>query len=213
MNANSDTLQTTVDGAVSRRVALRGLGGAAVAALAIGLPNRISAHAQHASVSPLLAPDFGADPAAIIEAYLAAVNAGDLEGILALYADDAFHIALPSPDGSAGVCVGKDQVRMWYEQSVANGDRVEVAAGTLAVAGNQATFGVLLSSEPWRQLGVEALEADSEVVVIDGRIMTHVVLLTPVSVRRLQSASGAAIHAPIAGDAWASTQQFPGRPH
>ncbi len=73
-------------------------------------------------------------------------------------------------------------------------ERVEVVDGTLAVDGNQATFVARLSSEPWDKLGVEALEATSEIVVIDGRIMTHVVLLTPESVRQLQAAGGTTSH-------------------
>jgi hypothetical protein len=80
---------------------------------------------------------------------------------------------------------------MWYEQSLAHGERVELEDGTLAVDGNQASFVVRLTSEPWSKLGVEALEAHSEVVVVDGRIMTHVVLLTPESVRTLQAARDA----------------------
>jgi hypothetical protein len=90
---------------------------------------------------------------------------------------------------------------MWYEQSVANRDRIEVEDDTLAVDGNQATFLARLSSAPWRTLGLEALDATSQIVVIDGRIMTHVVLLTPDAVRRLQSARAAAVLAPVAGDA------------
>jgi hypothetical protein len=133
----------------------------------------------------------GDDPASVVEAYIAAANAGDLEAILALYDDDAFHIALPSPDGSAGVCVGKEQFTMWYEQSLANQDRVELEDGSLAVAGNQATYLTQIRSEPWSTLGLEALEAKADLVVIDGRIMTHVVSLTPESVRQLQAARNA----------------------
>lgn len=188
MNEITSDLRTTGIHEVSRRAALRGLGGAGLAALAIGIPRQIAGDHSHASAKAQSAPMTSNDPAAVIEAYVAAVNAGDLEGVLALYDDDAYHIALPSPDGSAGVCIGKAQFRMWYEQSVANTDRVEVASDSLAVDGNQATFMAHLSSEPWRQLGVERLEAHSEIVVIDGRIMTHVVLLTPESARQLAAA-------------------------
>jgi ketosteroid isomerase-like protein len=132
------------------------------------------------------------DPAALIKDYVAAVNAGDLEAILALYNDDAFHIMLPSVDGSAGVCVGKEQFRMWYEMSLANGERMTVDDDTIAIDGNQATFVSRLTSEPWSKLGVETLEATSEIVVIDGRIATHVVALTPESVRALQAAEAKA---------------------
>jgi hypothetical protein len=79
---------------------------------------------------------------------------------------------------------------MWYEQSLANRDRVELEDGTLAVDGNQASFVTQITSEPWRKLGLGALTAQSDLVVIDGRIMTHVVSLTPDSVRQLQAARG-----------------------
>ena len=184
---------TALTNNVSRRTALRGLGGAGLAtALAWGTTSRINAHGDHQMTTVQFAPSSDADPASVIEAYITAANAGDLEAILALYDDDAFHIALPSPDGSAGVCVGKEQFTMWYEQSLANEERVELEDGSLAVDGNQASFVTRISSEPWRKLGVEELEAHSEVVVVDGRIMTHVVLLTPESVRTLQAARDAA---------------------
>ena len=138
------------------------------------------------------------DPAAVVEAYAAAVNAGDLEGILALYANDAVHIALPTPDGSAGVCLGKEQFRLFYEQSVANRDRLAVVEDTLTVTGDRVTFVARLASDPWRKLGLESLEANVEAIVVDGRFTTHVVMLTPGSVRALLSALGT-IPTPPAG--------------
>jgi hypothetical protein len=178
---------------LSRRTALRGLGGAGLAAaLAASTTSRVAAHTDHGIAPVRFAPSSDEDPAAVIAAYIAAANSGDLEDILALYADDAFHIHLPSADGSPGVCVGKDQFRMWYEQSLAHGERVALEEGSVAVDGNQASFRVSISSEPWSKLGLEALEAQSEMVVIDGRIATHVVLLTPDSVRQLQAARDAA---------------------
>ena len=190
---NDDLRTTTLTTGLSRRTALRGLGGAGLAtALAIGTAGRLSAHGDHQMTTAQFAPSSDDDPAAVIEAYIAAANSGDLEAILALYADDAFHIHLPSADGSPGVCVGKDQFRMWYEQSLAHGERVALEEGTVAVDGNQASFLVQITSEPWSKLGLAALAAQSEMVVIDGRIATHVVLLTPESVRQLQAARGAA---------------------
>src|SRR5215208_499595 len=138
---------TAITHSVSRRTALRSLGGAGLAtALALGLPGRVGASS-------------GDDPAAVIEDYIAAVNAGDLEAILDLYADDAVHIFLPTADGSAGVCLGKANFSMWYEQSLANGDRLALQDGALAVDGNQAAYIARITSEPWSKLGVAALEA------------------------------------------------------
>jgi hypothetical protein len=193
MDATNDDLRTTtVTPCVSRRTALRGLGGGGLAAaLAFGAPIRTDASSDDRIARALFGPVASDDPGAVIDSYIAAVNAGDLEAILDLYADDAVHIFLPTPDGSAGVCLGKEQFRMWYEQSLANRDRVELEDGTLAIDGNQATYLTRISSEPWRTLGLESLEAKADLVVIDGRIMTHLVTLTPDSVRQLQAARGA----------------------
>jgi ketosteroid isomerase-like protein len=176
---------------VSRRTALRGLSGGLAAALAFAAPIRVGASSEDRNAHALFGAVASDDPARVIEAYLAAVNAGDLEAILDLYADNAVHIFLPTPDGSAGVCLGKEQFRMWYEQSLANGDRVELEDGTLAIDGNQATFLTQISSEPWSKLGLDALTAKADLVVIDGRIMTLLVTLSPESVRQLQAARGA----------------------
>ncbi len=153
---------------------------------------RRSARADHVRPVP------NNDPAAVVEAYAAAVNAGDLAAILALYADDAVHIALPTADGSAGVCLGKAQFRLWYQQSLANGERLEVVEDSLTVAGDRVTFLARLTSDPWRKLGLGSLEANVEAVVVDGRFTTHVVMLTPGSVRELLTALGT-IPTPPAG--------------
>jgi ketosteroid isomerase-like protein len=228
MNTIMDTCRTTTSvGAVSRRMVFRRLGGAGVAALALGVPDWARASSDDRIAAALFGSTPSDDPAAVIATYVAAVNAGDLEGILALYDDDAVHIFLPTPDGSAGVCLGKDQFRLWYEQSVANGDRVEVEDGTLAVDGNQAAFVVHITSDPWTKLGLQALEANAEMVLIDGRIMTHVVDLTPESVRQLQAARSNVMDATTGstanplmtlsqtGDGWAPppSQARPGQPY
>lgn len=185
-------------GAVARRLPSAFAPLLLVAALLAAVP--LAARADHAQPVP-------SGPAAVVEDYVAAVNAGDLEAILALYADDAVHVALPAAEGS-GVCVGKAQFGLWYAQSVADRDRVEVVDGTLAVAGDRVTFLARLTSEPWRALGIEQLEANAEAVIEGGRITTHVVMLTPGSARALLSARGAIPGAP-AGDAPEAVQ----RPH
>lgn len=98
---------------------------------------------------------------------------------------------------------------MWYEQSLANRDQVELEAGTLAVDGNQAACVLRMTSAPWTQLGLAALEAHTELVLVDGRIMTHVAVLTPEAVRALQAARDGS------GSAWAVPpwQAQPGQPY
>ena len=126
----------------------------------------------------------------VITAYLHAMNAHDLEGILGLYAEDAVHVALPTPDGSAGVCTGKSQFRMWYEQAIANGDHLELVDRSLKVQDGRATFTVRITRTPWTELGLWQLEASVEAVVVDGLIQTHIVMLSPGGVRSLLAAQG-----------------------
>lgn len=178
---------------ISRRSALKGIGATGIATVLTGiaLSGRLGpvASATH---------DPQADPAAVIAAYVASVNAGDLAGILSSYTDDAIHVALPTPDGSAGVCRGKSEFRIFYEQAIANGDRIELVKDSLTVAGDRVTFRVRTTSGPWTALKLGALEADSEAIVVDGCITTHVVMLTPEAVRQLLVAQG------VASDAAAS---------
>src|ERR671912_1599001 len=76
MNAINDDLRTTVVGsAVSRRAALLGLGGAGLAALAVGLPSRVGAHGDHQMTTAQFAPTSDDDPESVVEAYIAAANA------------------------------------------------------------------------------------------------------------------------------------------
>ena len=184
-----------LNNALSRRTALRGLGGAGLA-VAVGLAAGRATAVVGASQADSAA---GADPAAVITAYVAAANAHKLDGILSFYADDAVHVFLPTPDGSAGVCQGKDQFRMWYEQSIKDGDLIELVADSVKVDGGRATFAVRIASGPWQALGLETLEATEEAVIEDGRITSHVVMLTPDSVRKLLVARGTIPGAPAEG--------------
>ncbi len=57
------------------------------------------------------------DPVAVIQAFDAAWNAGDLETAMACFADDAVVTQLPAPpDG--GVYRGKEQIRRWAEPQI-----------------------------------------------------------------------------------------------
>ncbi len=181
--------------AVSRRTALRGLGGASLAALAIAVPGRVGASDGDRIANALFAPVSRDDPAAVIKDYVAAVNAGDLDGILALYADDAVHIFLPTADARPG--------SVWARTSSACGTS---RAWPTATRSNSRTAPSPLTatrprSSPTSRVnhgpssGWRRWKPDTEMVLIDGRIMTHVVVLTPESVRKLQAARGSAMDA------------------
>src|SRR4051812_31551405 len=102
---NGDHRTAVAGSIVSRRATLRGLGGAGLAAIAMAIPGRAGASDGDRIANALFAPVSSDDPAALIKDYVAAVNAGNLDGILDLYDDKAVHIFLPTADGSAGVCL------------------------------------------------------------------------------------------------------------
>lgn len=74
-------------------------------------------------------------PEAVVHAYLAALNAGDLESIVALYADDA---TLEDPVGSAPVA-GREAIRAFYARSLAVPLEVGLE-GPVRVAGRECAF-------------------------------------------------------------------------
>lgn len=74
-------------------------------------------------------------PEAVVHAYVRALNAGDLEAIVALYADDA---TVEDPVGSAPVA-GREAIRAFYARSVAV--PLEVALeGPVRAAGRECAF-------------------------------------------------------------------------
>lgn len=83
------------------------------------------------------------DPAAMtaaVHAYVAALNAGNLEAIVALYADDA---SVEDPVGSPPK-LGLTEIRAFYARSTANA--LEVALdGEVRVAGNECAFAFSVS--------------------------------------------------------------------
>jgi hypothetical protein len=145
------------------------------------MPGVVGARATHAQTS---------DPAAVVEAYIAAANAHGVDAVLAVYAPDAVHVVMPPPPNSSGIYVGHDQIRTFYEGTVANNDHLEVVAGTLRVEGNTVTYVKRVGSDPWRKLGLETLDLNIYAVVKDGKFTTYIAMMTPESVARLFAALG-----------------------
>jgi steroid delta-isomerase len=74
-------------------------------------------------------------PHAVVQAYMDALNAGDLEAIVALYADDA---TVEDPVGSAPVA-GREAIRAFYARSLATPLQVRLE-GPVRVAGRECAF-------------------------------------------------------------------------
>jgi hypothetical protein len=171
----------------SRRAALRRLGSGGIAALLV------SRHLAplDSLATPDLAANAGTDPAAIVEQYLTATNAHDINAVLALYAEDAAHVVMPPPPGHpTGVYVGREQISTFYEPTATTHDHLEVVAGTLQVRGNTVTYVKRVASDPWRKLGIDALDLNIYAVVAQGQFVTYIAMMTPQSVVRLFGALG-----------------------
>lgn len=74
-------------------------------------------------------------PAAVVEAYIRALNAGDLEAIVALYAEEG---SVEDPVGSAPL-VGRPAIRAFYARSLATPLEVRLE-GPVRVAGQECAF-------------------------------------------------------------------------
>jgi hypothetical protein len=110
------------------------------------------------------------DPLAVVNAYIAALNAHDFDAALALFAEGAVVRVVPAPRGSAhaGVFAGEDQIRLYLHRHVFPSVHVEV--GSFHILGDKATCTAQVSDDSLRARGVAPVEARIEVVVAGGKI-------------------------------------------
>jgi uncharacterized protein (TIGR02246 family) len=149
-----------------------------VAVLAVWLASAAGAAAQ------------ATDPAAVAIAFETALNAGDADALLALFADDAVITTQTT------TAAGREQVRAFLRGLVAARFRVESVADR-RVAGATETHTALVSTEDWKRLGIAPLEATAEVVVRDGKIASFAVTYTPASLAKLRAATARAAPAQL----------------
>jgi ketosteroid isomerase-like protein len=119
-----------------------------------------------------------------VTGFEAALNAGDVEGTLARFADNAVITA------STTTATGREQVRAFLAALVAQGFRVESVRGR-KVEGDKETHTALVSTSDWKRMGIAPLEAIGEATVQGNRITSFAVTYTPESVAKLQAAARA----------------------
>jgi ketosteroid isomerase-like protein len=137
------------------------------------------------TAAPTAAPT-EATSAAIVMDMVDRLNAGDVEGSLAYFADDATGYLMGLPPTGIEIWKGKDQFRQVWEDSVANHFQWEVAITD--THGHE----VHLKSKTWhdftRQLGVAPLEYVDIYEIKDGKILTYGSWLTEESLNRFKPA-------------------------
>ena len=106
------------------------------------------------------------DPVAVVKAFDAASNAGDLERLMALFTDDAV-----VRDRLGEVHTGKQQIREWYQPQMGH---FHVASRNHRVTGNTVTWEATLTGDMVRQMGSDAIEDTAEAIVQGGKITSFV---------------------------------------
>lgn len=116
------------------------------------------------------------DPLAIVNSWLEALNAGDVDAALSYLADDA-------QITSDQVYTGKEEIRGWYEAQVgANG------VSTLSdcqVDGETVTCISSYTDDGLQAMGVDFLEGELVLVVRDGKIQSYTFTMSPESLAKL----------------------------
>ena len=106
-----------------------------------------------------------------VEEMIARLNAGDVEGSLAYFADDAVTYIIGLPPTGMEVYAGKEQIRTLYEDSAANNFQWETEIAS--VDRNIATVKAKTWHDFTRMLEVAPLEYTDVYEVVDGKITTY----------------------------------------
>jgi ketosteroid isomerase-like protein len=103
------------------------------------------------------------DPVVVVKALDAACNAGDLERVVALFADDA---VLKDPLASR-FHAGQQQIREWFRPQL---QQCHVTSTNHQVTGDSVTWEGTVSADMLRQRGIASLDEMAEAVVRGGKI-------------------------------------------
>jgi ketosteroid isomerase-like protein len=116
------------------------------------------------------------DPLAIVNSWLEAINAGDVDAALSHLADDA-------QITSDRVYTGKEEIRGWYERQVAaNGTST---LSDCQVDGETVTCTSVYTDDGLHAMGVDSLEGELVLVVSDGKIQSYTFTMSPESLAKL----------------------------
>jgi ketosteroid isomerase-like protein len=129
------------------------------------------------------------DPVAVVTALYEAVNAGDIEAALALYAEDSvMYMPVPPPD-MPDTYTGKEEIRGWIENEVARNTKY-VLLGT-QVDGTTVIATTSVADDVLRSFGLTSLEQNDEFSIQDGKITARTHVFTEESLATLAAAAAA----------------------
>lgn len=121
---------------------------------------------------------------ALVRQWHDALHSGDVDGALALVADDITVQLVPPPPGMDGTLEGKDELRGWYEGQIAAGAESEILE--LEAEGDQVTLRETYLDETLRGMGLdEPVELVVTFTVEEGLIRRYTAAMTEASLARL----------------------------
>jgi len=123
------------------------------------------------------------DPVAVVTAMYEALNTGDIDAFLALYAEDAIIEIVPF-----GAHTGHEEIRTWAEGLMELNAEMELEI--LQVDGNVVTAKSWYSDDDWRAMGI-VLEAMEELTVEDGKITVDTWVTTEETLAAVEAAMAA----------------------
>ncbi len=129
------------------------------------------------------------DPESVVRAQTDAFNAGDVDGAMAYFADNAVVTDVAGPPGHKVVHTGKAEIRAFVLQGLAGHPLTQIES--VQVSGDTATVRVLVANDDFRKAGFASLEGTGVLVVRNGKIITFTRDLTPESTAKLTKAFAA----------------------
>ena len=127
----------------------------------------------------------------ILQGFIEALNAGDVEGALAFLADDAVVQLIPPPEPAGdGLFTGKEEIRVWYEFQAEGNSSNELS--NVRINGDQVTALISFSDEGLKQMGVDFIDNEWVATVKDGKIQGYPATVTEASMEKFMAALAAA---------------------
>jgi ketosteroid isomerase-like protein len=124
------------------------------------------------------------DARAIGQEFIDAWNSQDAERVLRLFTDDADVYIIPPFPGTPPEFHGKDQVTM-FVNGFTPGFHGETA--NLNATGDRVTFFARLTADGVKAAGIDAVEQNDELVLVNGKVKTFTIRFTPETIEKLDA--------------------------
>jgi predicted ester cyclase len=118
------------------------------------------------------------DPEGVLRAIFAALNGGDVEGAMALVAEDAVFVHIPPPPGIDDA-IGKEGLREWWNMFVERHGRIEITE--IYVHGDKVAFAANVSEDFFTSKGIPVMVAEMVAIVQGGLLESFTITFTEAS--------------------------------